>query len=150
MPRIYKTIDLLHAVYNGKLFKNKKFRNVKTGEVIRQGESPLPIEVEKHFFIGDGFGINFMPEINNPKELEEWLAQEWEEVQQPIRFTEAVEALNAGKTIYCQYINSYTDKGDVLITNIYEPNATNELRNEKGEAPTLWMMLHADWYIKED
>lgn len=71
-------------------------------------------------------------------------------MQEPVDFMEAVKALDIGNTIYCQVINSFHDKGDVLVTNVYRPNAMNELRNEQGEAPTLWMIVHANWYIGED
>ena len=141
--KTYRTIDLLKKAYDGEIFKNK-FRNIKTGKEIEQGKTSTI-----SFFYVDT-GENIFNIISNfvTISVNKILKQEWEEVQQPIRFTEAVEALNVGETIYCQYINSYTDKEDVLITNIYEPNATNDLRNQEGEPPTLWQMLHAGWYIK--
>jgi hypothetical protein len=74
----------------------------------------------------------------------------WELVKKPVTFMEAVKALDVGKTIYCQYINSYTNKGDLLITHTYTPKANGGLWDEKNYPPTIWMILNADWYIEED
>lgn len=74
----------------------------------------------------------------------------WELVQKPITFMEALEALNIGETIYCQYINSYVNKGNLLITHTYTPKANGRLWDEKDNPPTIWMILNANWYIKED
>lgn len=156
MGKIHRTIDLFKRAYDGEIFKNR-FRNVKTGEIIEQGSQKLNKE---QFFINssDGTVNNIFNTVDKccdfVSSMHVLLMQEWEQVEEPVTFMEAVKALNTGKTIYCQYTRSYIDtdinKGDALIVNIYKPNITNELRNEKGKPPILWMILNADWYIKED
>lgn len=74
----------------------------------------------------------------------------WRLVQQPVQFIDAVKAIDEGKTIQCKYINNYVNKGDIEITHTYKPKCNGLLQDEKGDSPTLWMMLKAKWYIKEE
>ncbi len=143
--KTYRTIDLLKKAYDGEIFKNR-FKNVKTGKEIEQGK----ISSTNFFYIDTHENIFNIESNFITIDINKILQQEWEEVQEPVDFMEAVKALDIGNTIYCQVINSFHDKGDVLVTNVYRPNAMNELRNEQGEAPTLWMIVHANWYIGED
>lgn len=136
--RTYRTIDLLKAVYDGKIFKNK-FKNVETGEIIKQG-----INKPKTFFNSKGF--NFTPtNIGVSNNLIMWLNEKWEEVQEPIGFMEAMNAYDIGRTVYCKigqetYTYESKDKNNIF----------DEIEDDKGTHLSLQEVLNGTWYIKNE
>ena len=141
--KTYRTIDLLKAVYDGKIFKNK-FRNVKTGEMIYQGEGIEGGYKTQFYYVR---GINFIPCSLNSSSFRsvfnEFLEEEWEEVQEPVSFTEAIKASYGGKTIYCILEQEKY---------VYPPliNEFSTLIDGEHDGLSVAEILCGKWYIKED
>ncbi|MEY8763384.1 MULTISPECIES: hypothetical protein [Clostridium] len=153
--KTYRTIDLLNAVYNGKIFENN-FKNIETGEVIKQGRNhtkKVRSNIEKndiyssdqtkHFFIV-GSGRNFMipKDTYTPLQFEKFLKEEWKEVQQPVSFIEAIESckpIRVEHEYFCMHGN-YQDTDHLLMKmgRILTPYQIKKVTRD------------GKWYIKEE
>jgi hypothetical protein len=138
--KTYRTIDLLNAVYNGKIFEND-FKNIKTGEVIHQGENADnygDIDQSKVFF--KQTGGNFVSgKVGTSQDFTHFLEEEWEEVQEPVSFMEAIKiGSNGYKKIRYENWNDYVYVGEVLE------------RLSRKYPKTAYEMMQGKWYIKED
>jgi hypothetical protein len=70
-----------------------------------------------------------------------WKPDEWELIQQPVTFMEAVKAYSEGKTIRCKLHGGH-------IT--YEPKTPRyELMDISGHAITIEEVMSNQWYVEE-
>jgi hypothetical protein len=133
--KTYRTIDLLKMAYDGKIFKNK-FKNVKTGEIIKQGK----ITTEA-FYIKEG--ANFaVGKSSSEYDFNNWLDEKWEEIPQPVSFIEAIESckpIRVEHEYFCMHGN-YEDTDHLLmkIGSILTPYQIKKVTRD------------GKWYIKED
>ena len=151
--KTYRTIDLLKAVYDGKIFKNK-FKNVETGEEIYQGKGInssclKDIDQSKQFF--RQCGINFAAgKTGTTLDFTHFLKEEWEEVQEPVNFMEAVKS---GKKIKVEheYINDLIEADSIVLKDYMAVAYLMEiLSNKLLSSEIREVILNGKWYIKED
>ncbi|MEY8001584.1 hypothetical protein AB8U03_15550 [Clostridium sp. Mt-5] len=144
--KTYRTIDLLNAVYNGKIFKHD-FKNAKTGRIITQGtdhtkDGIYNSDQSKCFFwVGSGMNFINVKDMDTPLQLEEFLEEEWEEVQEPVSF---MEAMTKCKPIRVEH----------KMLDRWEYQYADDLLQKMGDCLTLKeikeIVEHGKWYIKED
>ncbi|ABQ23625.1 hypothetical protein [Clostridium kluyveri] len=152
MGKIYRTIDLLKRSYDGEKFKNK-FRNIRTGQEIKQGKDGL--SVLNFFYIETNKNIfSDIASVSMGIDITDLLRQEWEEVQKLVTFTEA--AKSELVRVEHEYIETMIKCG---LLNNFERNCLQEgthLRkilsilvdncpNDQFKA----IISNGKWYIKE-
>jgi hypothetical protein len=67
---------------------------------------------------------------------------EWELIQQPVPFMEAVKAYSEGKTIRCESQN--------YNTRTYKPNGTDKLIDQHRIAITTHEIINGTWYVEDN
>jgi hypothetical protein len=103
--------------------------------------------------VGDGMEVNFSKKIKNGKFADYYLHQsngecpmlsdEWELIQQPIPFMEAVKAYSEGKTIRCEL---------GMQTSTYPSNGIPDCMVDKEHnlAVSCREIMEGKWFIVED
>jgi hypothetical protein len=127
----YRTWEVLEA-----LSKNPELKFVR--KAVRCNENDVEILVDNGA-VKTEFG-------HNPLLICNLLKWEWELIQQPVPFMEAVKAYSEGKTIRCE-CNCFT----APVVCIYTIRGGNGamFEDENNHVLTTGEILHGKWYIEE-
>ena len=127
----YKTWELLKMAeereygFNKSVGERPKYRD-SNGNVVVFDKNAYG----KGLFLSNGFPLK-LALVNT----------EWELIQQPIPFMEAVKAYSEGKTIRCEGLSGFTY--------IYKRCCGDDFRDTNGSAPCVGEILEGTWYVED-
>jgi hypothetical protein len=128
----YKTWEITKALTEN---PNHEFKRVSDGMIFRTSKQ---IENGKEV-------ARYISQITSPKGWADCvtLSDEWELIQQPIPFMEAVKACSEGKTIYC------TTKDGSSFTYAHRGGLYGSLEERDGSGLSANEILNGVWYVED-
>jgi hypothetical protein len=139
MSKKYKTSEAIAM-----LEKNQKLRFVVSDDPLASGHKFLTVGASKRL---ECTTTKFS--LNN----EVFLDTEWELVQQPVSFMDAVKAYSEGKTIRCEFIGYNGKKYTTIYDDKKENSKYNQLVDNNSDVVSdpvcCEEILNGTWYVEE-